>query len=113
MSLPEILRGRLSVPVIASPMFILSVPDLVLAQCKAGVVGSFPSLNARPKEALEEWFKRITDELGDWDAANPVQKAAPYAVNLIVHRSNERLLHDLELCVKYKAPIVITSCCMT
>jgi nitronate monooxygenase len=109
MSLPEILRGRLSVPVIASPMFILSVPDLVLAQCKAGVVGSFPSLNARPKEALEEWFKRITDELGDWDAANPVQKAAPYAVNLIVHRSNERLLHDLELCVKYKAPIVITS----
>jgi len=109
MSLPKVLQGRLAVPVIASPMFILSVPDLVLAQCKAGVVGSFPSLNARPKEALEDWFKRITGELGEWDAAHPEQKSAPYAVNLIVHRSNERLLYDLELCVKYQAPIVITS----
>jgi nitronate monooxygenase len=109
MSLPEVLKGRLSVPVIASPLFIISNPDLVIAQCTAGVVGSFPALNARPKEKLEEWFIRITDELGAWDAKHPERKAAPYAVNQIVHRSNERLMHDLELCVKYKAPIVITS----
>jgi len=109
MSLPEILRGRLTVPVIAAPLFIISNPDLVIAQCTSGVVGSFPSLNARPAEKLEEWFKRITGELGDWDAAHPGQKAAPYAVNQIVHRSNNRLMHDLELCVKYQAPIVITS----
>jgi len=109
MSLPEILRGRLSVPAIASPLFIISNPDLVVAQCTAGVVGSFPSLNARPAEKLEEWFIKITGELGEWDAAHPEQKSAPYAVNQIVHRSNNRLMHDLELCVKYKAPIVITS----
>jgi nitronate monooxygenase len=109
MSLPEVLKGRLSVPVIASPLFIISNPDLVIAQCTAGVVGSFPALNARPKERLEEWFIRITGELGEWDAKHPERKSAPYAVNQIVHRSNERLMHDLELCVKYKAPIVITS----
>ncbi len=109
MSLPEILRGRLSVPAIASPLFIISNPDLVVAQCTAGVVGSFPSLNARPAEKLEEWFIKITGELGEWDAAHPERKSAPYAVNQIVHRSNNRLMHDLELCVKYKAPIVITS----
>ncbi len=109
MSLPEILRGRLSVPAIASPLFIISNPDLVIAQCTAGVVGSFPSLNARPAEKLEEWFIKITGELGEWDAAHPEKKSAPYAVNQIVHRSNNRLMHDLELCVKYKAPIVITS----
>jgi len=107
--LPEMLKGRLSVPVIASPLFIISNPDLVIAQCTAGVVGSFPALNARPKEKLEEWFIRITGELGEWDAKHPERKSAPYAVNQIVHRSNERLMHDLELCVKYKAPIVITS----
>jgi nitronate monooxygenase len=109
MSLPEILRSRLSVPVIGAPLFIISNPDLVIAQCTAGVVGSFPSLNARPAEKLEEWFKKITGALGEWDAAHPGQKAAPYAVNQIVHRSNNRLMHDLELCVKYQAPIVITS----
>jgi nitronate monooxygenase len=109
MSLPEVLKGRLSVPVIGSPLFIISNPDLVVAQCTAGVVGSFPSLNARPAEKLEDWFKKITNDLGEWDAAHPAQKSAPYAVNQIVHRSNNRLMHDLELCVKYKAPIVITS----
>jgi nitronate monooxygenase len=109
MSLPDVLKGRLSVPVIGSPLFIISNPDLVIAQCTAGVVGSFPALNARPKEKLEDWFIKITDTLGEWDAKNPDRKSAPYAVNQIVHRSNERLMHDLELCVKYKAPIVITS----
>jgi nitronate monooxygenase len=109
MSLPALLQNRLSVPVIASPMFIVSGPDLVVAQCTAGVVGSFPSLNARPATALEDWFKQITERLAAWDEAHPDRPAAPYAVNQIVHRSNERLLHDLELCVKYKAPIVITS----
>jgi nitronate monooxygenase len=108
MSLPALLQG-LSVPVIGSPLFIISNPDLVIAQCTAGVVGSFPSLNARPKEKLEEWFIRITGALVEWNAANPGRQAAPYAVNQIVHRSNARLEHDLELCVKYKAPIVITS----
>jgi nitronate monooxygenase len=109
MSLPEILQGRLRVPVIASPMFIISNPDLVVAQCTAGVVGSFPSLNARPAEQLEEWFKNIIASLAEWDAERPDQPAAPYAVNQIVHKSNARLLHDVELCVKYQAPIVITS----
>jgi nitronate monooxygenase len=109
MSLPDVLKGRLSVPVIGSPLFIISNPDLVIAQCTAGVVGSFPALNARPKEKLQDWFIKITDTLGEWDAKNPDRKSAPYAVNQIVHRSNERLMHDLELCVKYKAPIVITS----
>jgi nitronate monooxygenase len=108
MSLPALLQG-LSVPVIGSPLFIISNPDLVIAQCTAGVVGSFPALNARPKEKLEDWFIRITEALAEWDAANPGQKAAPYAVNQIVHRSNARLEHDLALCVKYKAPVVITS----
>jgi len=90
-------------------MFIISNPDLVLAQCKAGVVGSFPSLNARPLEMLEQWLQRITTELAEYDAANPDRPSAPFAVNLIVHRSNDRLEQDLALCVKYKVPIVITS----
>ncbi len=102
------LKARLSVPVIGSPLFIISTPDLVIAQCKAGVVGSFPSLNARPEPVLEEWFKRIIGELGEWEAKTG-KKAAPYAVNQIVHKSNNRLMHDIEMCVKYKAPIVITS----
>ncbi|GGJ01060.1 NAD(P)H-dependent flavin oxidoreductase [Halopseudomonas pertucinogena] len=109
MSLPNVLKGRLSVPVVCSPMFIISNPDLVLAQCKAGVVGSFPSLNARPLEMLEQWLQRITTELAEYDAANPDRPSAPFAVNLIVHRSNDRLEQDLALCVKYKVPIVITS----
>ena len=103
MSLPSILKSRLALPVIAAPMFIVSVPELVIAECKAGVVGSFPSLNARPAEQLERWLERITSEL----KADP--QAAPYAVNLIVHKSNDRLQHDLELCVRYRVPIVITS----
>jgi len=101
--------NRLALPVIGSPMFIVSTPKLVIAQCQAGVVGSFPSLNARPKETLEDWFRQITATLAAWDEAHPDRPAAPYAVNQIVHRSNERLMHDLELCVKYRAPIVITS----
>lgn len=101
MSLPAVLQGRLSIPVIASPLFIISNPDLVIAQCKAGVVGSFPSLNARPLPQFEEWLQRLTAELGPNDA--------PYAVNLIVHKSNDRLMDDLALCVKYKVPIIITS----
>lgn len=109
MSLPEILKSRLRLPVVASPMFILSNPDLVIALCKAGVVGSFPALNARPADQLEVWLKRITEELAAWDAANPDRPSAPFAVNQIVHRSNNRLQHDLEMCVKYKVPIVITS----
>jgi nitronate monooxygenase len=109
MSLPAILTNRLTIPVIASPMFIVSGPELVIAECQAGVVGSFPALNARPKEKLEDWFKQINESLAAWNEAHPDRPAAPYAVNQIVHRSNERLLHDLELCVKYQAPIVITS----
>lgn len=108
MSLPDILK-TLRLPAVASPMFILSNPDLVIAQCKAGVVGSFPALNARPAEQLEVWLKRITEELDAWNQANPDKPAAPFAVNQIVHRSNSRLQHDLEMCVKYKVPIVITS----
>jgi nitronate monooxygenase len=101
MSLPAILQGRLSIPVIAAPLFIISNPDLVIAQCKAGVVGAFPSLNARPLPQFEEWLQRLSSALGPEDA--------PYAVNLIVHRTNDRLLEDLKLVVKYKVPIVITS----
>lgn len=109
MSLPAILEGRLSVPVVASPLFIISNPDLVIAQCKAGVVGSFPALNARPLPALDEWLDRITTELAEHDAKNPDRPAAPFAVNQIVHRSNDRLEHDMEVCAKYKVPITITS----
>jgi len=109
MSLPASLQDRLRLPAVASPMFIVSNPDLVIAQCKAGIVGSFPALNARPAEELEVWLKRITEELDAWNQANPDQPAAPFAVNQIVHKSNNRLEHDLELCVKYKVPIVITS----
>ncbi len=109
MALPASLQGRLRLPAVAAPMFIISNPDLVIAQCKAGIVGSFPSLNARPAEKLEEWLQQITSELAAWDAANPDTPAAPFAVNQIVHGSNDRLQHDLELCVKYKVPIVITS----
>jgi nitronate monooxygenase len=109
MSLPESLRGSLSIPAIGAPMFIVSEPELVLAQCKAGIVGSFPALNARPKEKLEEWLDGITRELADYKAANPDKPVAPFAVNQIVHQSNDRLQHDVDLCVRYKVPIVITS----
>jgi nitronate monooxygenase len=109
MALPAILKDKLRLPAIAAPMFIVSNPDLVIAQCKAGIVGSFPALNARPAEQLEVWLEKITSELAAWDAEHPETPAAPFAVNQIVHGSNDRLQHDLEMCVKYKVPIVITS----
>ncbi|WP_372084769.1 NAD(P)H-dependent flavin oxidoreductase [Tistrella mobilis] len=109
MSLPDSLARRLQLPVIGSPLFIVSNPDLVIAQCKAGIVGSFPALNARPGPALEDWLKRIRDELGQWDEENPDRPSAPYAVNQIVHRSNDRLNHDIDMCVKYEVPVVISS----
>ena len=109
MAIPEVMQGRLSIPVVGSPLFIISNPDLVIAQCKAGIVGSFPSLNARPLSVLDEWLNRITAELAAYDAANPDSPSAPFAVNQIVHRSNNRLEEDLALCEKYKVPIVITS----
>ena len=109
MSLPDSIADRLRLPVMGSPLFIISNPDLVLAQCKAGIIGSFPSLNARPLSQLDEWLHRITEELAAWDRDHPDQPAAPFAVNQIVHRSNDRLEKDLELCEKYKVPMVITS----
>lgn len=109
MALPLVLRDRLRLPVIGSPLFIVSVPDLVIAQCKAGIVGSFPALNARPASLLDEWLHRITEELAEWDRDHPDQPSAPFAVNHIVHRTNDRLEHDLEASTRWKAPIVITS----
>ena len=109
MALPQNLRDTLALPLVAAPMFIISNPDLVIAQCKAGIVGSFPALNARPAAELEVWLQRITSELAAYNEANPDRPAAPFAVNQIVHGSNDRLKHDLEMCVKYKVPIVITS----
>ena len=109
MALPPILRDRLRLPAIASPLFIISNPDLVIAQCKAGIVGSFPSLNARPISLLDEWLDRITTELADWDRAHPDLPSAPFAVNQIVHKTNNRLDEDMALCAKYRVPIVITS----
>lgn len=100
---------RLPFPVIGSPLFIISNPKLVIAQCIAGVVGSMPALNARPAELLEEWLKEITETLAAYNAAHPDKPAAPFAINQIVHKSNDRLEHDMALCVKYKVPIIITS----
>ncbi len=96
-------------PVIGAPMFIVSTPQLVIAQCKAGIVGSFPALNARPASQLDDWLSQITEELAAYARANPARKLAPFAVNQIVHASNDRLAHDVELCVKHRVPIVITS----
>ena len=109
MAIPECMQGRLSIPAVGAPLFIISNPDLVIAQCKAGVVGSFPALNARPAEVLDEWLTRIGEELDAHNQANPDNPAAPFAVNQIVHGSNDRLMHDVELCVKHKVPVVITS----
>jgi len=109
MSLPPILANTLRLPVIGAPLFIISNPDLVLAQIKAGIVGSFPALNARPASMLDEWLARITEERTAYDAAHPDAPTAPFAVNQIVHRSNDRLDQDVALCVKYKVPVVITS----
>ena len=109
MSLPSLLRDTLRLPVIGAPMFIVSGPELVLAQCRAGIVGSFPALNARPESMLETWLERISTELRVIKEQSPDAKVAPYAVNQIVHSSNVRLQHDLDLCVKHRVPIMITS----
>ena len=108
MSLPSSL-SRLRLPIIGSPLFIISNPKLVIAQCTAGIVGSFPALNARPASQLEEWLAQITEALKKWDEAHPAQPAAPFAVNQIVHKSNDRLEQDMMVCAKHKVPIVITS----
>jgi nitronate monooxygenase len=109
MSMPALFKGRLSIPVIGSPLFIISGPELVIAQCKAGVVGSFPALNARPAALLDEWLHRIREELAAHDKAHPDRPSAPFAVNQIVHKSNNRLDQDLALCEKHKVPMIITS----
>ena len=109
MSSIESLKSKLTIPVIGAPLFIISNPDLVIAQCKSGVVGSFPALNARPQNVLEEWIIRIKEELGSYQASNPEAKVAPFAVNQICHNSNDRLFGDMELCVKHQVPIIITS----
>src|SRR5258706_8936014 len=109
MSLPPILKSRLRLPVIGAPLFIISNPDLVIEQCKAGIVGAFPALNARPASMLDEWLDRISNELAGWDAAHPDRLSAPFAVNQIVHKSNSRIEQDLMACVKWKVPVVITS----
>ena len=108
MALPPILQN-LPLPIIGSPLFIISNPKLVIEQCKAGVVGSMPALNARPAELLDEWLAEITETLAAYNKAHPDRPAAPFAINQIVHKSNDRLEHDMELCAKYKVPIVITS----
>ncbi|MCY7339153.1 MAG: nitronate monooxygenase, partial [Sphingomonas bacterium] len=108
MSVPAIL-SKLRLPVIGAPLFIVSSPDLVIAQCKAGVVGSFPALNARPQAQLDEWIHQITEELAAHDRAHPDRQSAPFAVNQIVHRSNDRFEADMMTCAKWKVPLVITS----
>ena len=108
MALPVALQN-LFLPVIGSPMFIASGPALVAAQCKAGIVGSFPALNARPAELLDTWLTDLKKELGDYQAANPGKQVGPIAVNQIVHQSNDRLAHDVEMCVKHQVPIIISS----
>jgi len=108
MPIPAVMQGRLALPVIGAPMFIVSIPDLVIAQCKAGIVGGFPALNARPKELLEEWIIEIKVALAEFETASG-GKAAPFAVNQIVHGSNDRLEHDVDVCVRQRVPIVITS----
>jgi nitronate monooxygenase len=109
MSLPVQFRGRLSLPVIASPMFIASTPELVIEQCKAGVIGAFPALNARPQSLLDEWLTRIREELDAYAAANPGVPVAPFAVNQIAHVSNDRLEQDVAACVRHQVPLIITS----
>lgn len=109
MSLPTVLENRLSIPVVGAPMFIVSGPELVIEQCKAGIVGSFPALNARPQTLLDDWLSEITETLEAERKANPDKPIAPFAVNQICHASNDRLLADMETCVKHKVPIIITS----
>src|ERR1700745_4285008 len=109
MSMPALFKGRLSIPVIGAPLFIISVPDLVIAQCKAGVVGSFPALNARPAALLDEWLVRINEELAAYDKAHPERPAAPFAVNQIVHKSNNRVDQYLVPCDKHKGEMIVSS----
>jgi nitronate monooxygenase len=108
-SLSEKLRSQMAIPVIGAPMFIVSNPDLVIAQCLSGVIGSFPALNARPAEALETWIEKIQAALEEARAAQPERKIAPFAVNQIIHQTNDRLAHDLEVCVRHRVPMIITS----
>lgn len=109
MALPKSLQGKLRIPLIGAPLFIVSGPELVIAQCQAGIIGSFPALNARPQPALGDWLKQIKAELGEYAESNPQQVVAPYAVNQIVHASNNRIYADMETCVEHEVPIVITS----
>jgi nitronate monooxygenase len=109
MPIPASFRDRLSLPVIGAPLFIASTPDLVIEQCKAGVIGSFPALNARPASKLDEWLARIREELDAYATANPGARVAPFAVNQIAHASNDRLAHDVEACVRHRVPLIITS----
>ena len=109
MPIPDSIKDNISIPVIGAPLFLISVPDLVIAQCKAGIIGSFPALNARPQHVLEEWIVRIKTELREYQEQNPDKKVAPFAVNQICHGSNDRLQGDMEICVKHEVPIIITS----
>ena len=109
MPIPNSIKDNISIPVIGAPLFLISVPDLVIAQCKAGIIGSFPALNARPQHVLEEWIVRIKTELKEYQEQNPDKKVAPFAVNQICHGSNDRLQGDMEICVKHEVPIIITS----
>ena len=109
MAIPEHIKNNLSIPVIGSPLFLVSGPELVIAQCKAGIIGSFPALNARPQHVLEEWIVRIKTELAEYQELNPDKKVAPFAVNQICHGSNDRLMDDMATCVKHEVPIIITS----
>ena len=109
MPIPNHIKDNLSIPVIGSPLFLVSGPELVIAQCKAGIIGSFPALNARPQHVLEEWIVRIKTELAEYQAENPDAKVAPFAVNQICHGSNDRLADDMATCVKHEVPIIITS----
>ena len=109
MPIPDSIKDNISIPVIGAPLFLISVPDLVIAQCKAGIIGSFPALNARPQHVLEEWIVRIKTELKEYQQQNPDKKVAPFAVNQICHGSNDRLQGDMEICVKHEVPVIITS----
>ncbi len=109
MGIPSHIKENLSIPVIGSPLFLVSGPELVIAQCKAGIIGSFPALNARPQHVLEEWIVRIKTELAEYQKQNPDKKVAPFAVNQICHGSNDRLMDDMATCVKHEVPIIITS----
>jgi len=109
MALPDKIFDNMRLPLIGSPLFIISGPELVIAQCKAGIIGSFPALNARPQSLLDEWLHQITEELAAWNRDNPDKPAAPFAVNQIVHKSNDRLDQDMDTCAKWKVPMIITS----